>query len=182
MAYTLNIKCGNLLEEGDATFIVNPSNTRLILGSGVSMAFKRHCGSELQKEMFQKLEKIGHPLQQGDVVVTSSGNAKNFKYALNVAIMDYNAGVRYEQKMPTIKTIEHALKNIENYLAWYESNYREAIKIVLPLMGCGVGGMDKEAVIKLYKQFFERDVSFDCEVVVYGHTQEDYALLKFSLS
>lgn len=182
MAYTLNIKCGNLLEEGDATFVVNPSNTRLILGSGVSMAFKRHCGSKLQKEMFQKLEKIGHPLQQGDAVVTSSGNAKNFKYALHVAIMDYNYGVKYEQKIPTLQTIEHALQNIEEYIKWYGSNHYELIKIVLPLMGCGVGRLDKEAVIKLYKQFFERDVSFECEVVVYGHTQEDYALLQSSLS
>ncbi len=37
MAYHLNIKQGNLLEEKDATFIVNASNTRLLLGSGVSM-------------------------------------------------------------------------------------------------------------------------------------------------
>ena len=51
MSYQISIKQGNLLDEENATFIVNASNTRLILGSGVSMAFKRHCGIELQKVM-----------------------------------------------------------------------------------------------------------------------------------
>jgi len=45
MPYSIVIKQGNLLSE-EADFIVNASNTKLILGSGVSMAFKRHCGKK----------------------------------------------------------------------------------------------------------------------------------------
>jgi hypothetical protein len=52
------------------------------------------------------------------------------------------------------------------------------MKLVLPLMGCGVGGLDKLQVIQLYKIFFGRDVDFECEVVVYGYSDEDYALIK----
>lgn len=37
MSYSLFVKQGNLLSEEQATFIVNASNTKLILGSGVSM-------------------------------------------------------------------------------------------------------------------------------------------------
>lgn len=35
MNYKITIKEGNLLAEKDATFIVNASNTTMILGSGV---------------------------------------------------------------------------------------------------------------------------------------------------
>ncbi|MDF1874111.1 macro domain-containing protein [Sulfurimonas sp. SAG-AH-194-I05] len=58
MAYKLSVKQGNLLDEEEATFIVNASNTKLILGSGVSMAFKRHCGHKLQQEIFKSLKNI----------------------------------------------------------------------------------------------------------------------------
>jgi len=176
MAYTITVKQGNLLNE-EADFIVNPSNTRLILGSGVSMAFKRHCGIELQKEMDAALEAVGGVLKQGDVVVTSSAGAKNFKYTLHVAVMNYNPGVRYNEKNPTLETIQTALYNIENYLSEYAKKEQRRIKIALPLMGCGVGELDKGEVVKLYKRFFKRDVAFACEVVIYGYTQADYNLI-----
>ena len=181
MAYIIIIKQGNLLNE-ESDFIVNPSNTKLLLGSGVSMAFKRHCGIELQKEMDAALEAAGGLLKQGDVVVTSSAGAKNFKYALHVAVMNYNPGVRYKEKNPTLETIETALHNIENHLSEYAKKEQRKIKVALPLMGCGVGGLDKEDVIKLYKRFFERDVAFACEVVIYGYSKEDYKLLSYLIN
>jgi hypothetical protein len=45
-------------------------------------------------------------------------------------------------------------------------------------MGCGVGGLDKLEVIKLYKSFFQKEIDFECEVVIYGYTQEDFQLIK----
>jgi len=174
MPYKCIIKQGNLLEEESATFIVNASNTKLVLGSGVSMAFRHHCGNILQQEMNIKLQTIGK-LQKGDVVATSSGNAKNFKYALHVAVMDYNEGVSPEQKAPILQDIRSALKNIEKYVKWYiENKNTKDIKLVLPLMGCGVGGLNKDDVIKLYREFFCRDVAFECEVVIYGYNTPDY--------
>jgi len=50
MGYELENVKGNIVLI-DADFTVNASNTKLILGSGVSMAFKRHCGLRLQQEM-----------------------------------------------------------------------------------------------------------------------------------
>ena len=79
MNYEISIKLGNLLLEKDATFIVNTSNTTMILGSGVSMAFKRHCGLELQDAMNTQLKHRGN-INQGDVVKTLS-YATNFKYS-----------------------------------------------------------------------------------------------------
>lgn len=179
MSYFFTIKQGNLLEEPNATFIVNASNTRLLLGSGVSMAFKHHCGYELQREMTAKLESLGIALKKGDVVGTSSGKATNFEYALHGAIMDYNPGTRGEEKLPTLIDITNVLNNIESYLQWYiQEKNNNKLKLVLPLMGCGVGGLDKLEVIKLYKSFFQKEIDFECEVVIYGYTQEDFQLIK----
>lgn len=178
MAYRCSVKQGDLLSENDATFIVNASNTKLLLGSGVSMAFKHHCGNELQQEMNAKLETLPL-LKKGDVVATSSGNATNFSYALHAAIMDYNQGVRGEDKMPMLEDIAKALHNIESYLQWYAKQKSPTdMKLVLPLMGCGVGGLDKVFVIELYREFFTRDIPFECEVIIYGYSKEDFTLIK----
>jgi len=178
MSYYCIVKQGNLLNEEDATFIVNASNTKLILGSGVSMAFDRHCGRKLQSEMLLSLAEIGETLKQGDVLATSSGEANNFKYALHAAIMDYNTGTKHKDKTPTLEIVQHCLLNIEGYLEWYAQRSSKPIKLVLPLMGCGVGSLSIEDVAQLYSTYFEREVSFDCEVVVYGYSKEDYEAIK----
>ena len=178
MAYHLTIKQGDLLEENNATFIVNASNTRLLLGSGVSMSFKRHCGLELQHEMSSVLESIGQPLSKGDVIATSSVNATNFTYALHAAIMDYNEGTSESNKYPTLDDIKLTLEDIERYLEWYAKDNPESIKLVLPLLGCGVGGLNIADVFHIYESFFSRSVSFDSDVVIYIYYPEDYAVIQ----
>ncbi|MEE8588449.1 MAG: macro domain-containing protein [Sulfurimonadaceae bacterium] len=178
MSYICTVKQGDLLTEEDATFIVNASNTRLVLGSGVSMAFRDHCGKALQDEMSESLENMQEPLRQGDVIATSPGAAVNFKYALHAAIMNYDADTNYDDSAPTLDVIKRSLENIEGYLVRYDEKNSKPMKLVLALMGCGVGNLNKEDVIQLYKAFFEREVSFTCEVVVYGHSRGDYELIK----
>ena len=112
MPYTCIIKQGNLLNEENATFIVNASNTTLVLGSGVSAAFRKKCGMRLQEEMFSKLRSFEQTLHKGDVIATSSGDANNFKYALHAAVMDYNQGINGKDKLPSIDTINLILNNI----------------------------------------------------------------------
>jgi len=174
VSYKIIIKKGDLLAEIDATFIINASNTTLTLGSGVSMAFKRHCGLELQEEMLKALQIKGR-LNKGDVVRTPSC-ASNFKYALHCSVMDYNQGLK--DKNPTLQTIEDILENIENEIKNYHLHFEEKIKIVLPLLGCGVGGLEKKEVIKLYKKHFSKECRFECEVVIYGYDEEDFLSLE----
>jgi len=112
MPYTCTGKQGNLLNEENATFIVNASNTTLVLASEVSAAFRKKCGMQLQKEMFDKLESLEQKLQKGDVIATSSGDALNFKYALHAAVMDYIQGINSIDKFPTIDTVNLILNNI----------------------------------------------------------------------
>jgi O-acetyl-ADP-ribose deacetylase (regulator of RNase III) len=179
MSYTCTVKPGNLLNEKNATFIVNASNTTLLLGSGEYAAFRKKCGMQLQQEMFAKLQSLDQKLQKGDVIATSAGKATNFKYALHAAVMDYNQGINGKDKLPTIDTINLILNNIEPYLQWYSDTKKdETMKLVLPLMGCGVGGLNSKDVLETYKSFFAQESTFDCEVVIYGHSIEDYELAR----
>lgn len=172
MAYKITVKQGNLLRE-KADFIVNTSNTRLFLGCGVSLAFKRHCGHKLQNEMDEVIKSMKTDLIQGDIVLTSAQKATNFKYALHIAIMNYNQGIRGNQKNPTIEIVSKSLFNIEKYLLLYAQKSK-TVKVAIPLIGCGTGGLDKKKVINLYREFFSRSIEIDCEVVVYGYSIEDY--------
>ncbi len=183
--YKVCIKGGNLLLEDNVDFIVNASNTVLMLGSGVSMSFKRHCGNELQTEMSSLLEEIhstGYLLKQGDVIPSGTGKAKNFRHALHVAIMDYNKGVRINDKKPNISVIEKALNNIEVIILEYAKLHsKKEVSLVMPLMGCGFGGLNKEEVINIYQKFFlnKGDISdIVCNVILYGYSDLDVITLK----
>ena len=176
MAYAIAIKQGDLFSEKSATFIVNPSNTTLTLGSGVSMSFRHHCGAELQIEMHNQLKDSCVKLQKGDVVLTSTYGASQFKYALHVAIMDYSNGLSSPSKNPTKDDILKALQNIEKHLLNF-SDSETSLKMILPLMGCGVGSLPKKEVIEIYKNFFCRLTEIDCEIVIYGYSEEDFNLL-----
>jgi len=149
----------------DADFMVNASNTKLILGSGVSMAFKRHCGVELQHLMNNARSKImrdGHVINQGDVIATSSAQAKNFKYALHAAVIKYGQGVKRLERKPSLETIECILCNTIPYLEWYSNKVNETIVIIFPYLGCGVGGLNKSDVLSVFEEFSSLNIKFDC--------------------
>ena len=174
--YNLTHKRGTLFNENNATFAVNPSNTQLILGSGVSMAFKRECGFDLQHIMNEALLKVDGTLQQGDVIATAPGISTKFKIALHVAVMNYDEGTSRINKLPTLQVISDALHNIEGYLKWYATFHNENIKLVMPMIGCGTGGLNITEVAQIYKDFFSRDIDFNCEVIVYHLNTNNLAI------
>ncbi len=179
MPYCIRIGQGDLLEEPSADFIVNPSNTALILGSGVSAAFARACGPQLQQRMTQK-RKETQPLAKGDVVETPPGRCSRFHAVLHACVMDYNPGA--SETAPTPNDIEVILNNIESVVSRAARGRDTPVKLVMPLMGTGVGGLDKETVIEIYRRFFSRPVSFACDVVLYGHTPQDARRLGLAFS
>ncbi len=183
--YLVEIKQGNLVLEQNVDFIVNASNTRLVLGSGISMSFFRHCGHKLQIEMNELLTEIhssGYLLKKGDAVPSSSGGADNFKHALHVATVDSNKGVHFMKKNPTLSTIDLALTNIERVLIEYvKLHNKKQVSLVLPLLGCGIGGLNKQDVIDKYDKFFTSnngsETDIVCRIILYGYGSEDMPLL-----
>lgn len=173
MAYSVVLKRGDMLCEEWAEFVVNPSNTSLILGSGVSAALQNLCGRELQKEMDSAKEQVGGEIKQGDVLPTLS-TCDKFLYILHAAVMDYTQKRRaFGEANPTLQTIETILFNIESILLAHCQS-RKNTKLLLPFMGCGVGGLHIKDVAVVYKEFFARSVEFGCEVVIYAYGMDDY--------
>lgn len=175
--YKIIIKQGNLLDEENADFIVNPSNTALVLGSGVSMAFKRHCGHELQIQMtdiLNELKNSNYRIKKGDVVPSRSGDSNNFK-------MDYNPGVHFKDKHPVIDDIVTCLHNIQDIILEYSKLHNKSrISLVIPLMGTGHGGLNKIDVVNQYYKFFSTKQKYsiiDCTTRIYGYSQDDINLL-----
>jgi O-acetyl-ADP-ribose deacetylase (regulator of RNase III) len=164
--------CGNLITL-EADFIVNASNTELILGSGVSMAFHRHCGNELQKEMNKAKDEIlekGSKILPGDVVATHSCNADNFKFALHAAVINYTKGTKQAERKPTLDTIKDILYNTIPYLEWYSRKTNEEIKIVFPYLGCGAGGLNKTDVFNLFDEFTNQHFELKCSIILCDYT------------
>lgn len=168
---SFKIKYGNLVEE-NATFIVNASNTELTLGSGVSHAFSEHCGgAKYQQELYEIKKKLG-VIEQGDVILSSSGSATNFKYALHLAVMNYSDSSK--PPYPSYIQIQRALNAILNIVE--ERVKKENIqnpKLVLPLLGCGIGGLQKEKVFLLVKSVFQKS-TVGLDVIVYFHDKQDF--------
>ena len=182
MSYRLIAKQGSIFDEPHATFIVNPSNTRLLLGNGVSRAFAKECGKELQEEMNNALLNIEGALKQGDVVATGPGKSKKFDIALHAAIMNYDPGTRQLDKYPTLQTISDALKHIEQYLQWYAKYKSKTMKLVLPMMECGVGGLSIADVAKVYRDFFNKETDYDSEVIIYNLDEKNHKIVNATIS
>ena len=96
--------------------------------------------------------------------------------------MNYDPGTKQLDKYPTLQTISDALKNIENYLQWYAKNKSPKIKLVLPMMGCGVGRLSIEDVAKLYVDFFSKEVDYNCEVIIYNLHETNQEMVKNLIS
>lgn len=183
MAYEFEVCQGNLAED-PSTFVVNSSNTLLQIGSGISAAFRKACGEDLQEIMGYAREEFEYKagkLHQGDVVLTDAAEANHFQYILHAVLMNYQAG---QDDHPSLSVIEQCLTNIhkivkETILSHPNLIQSNNIRLALPLLGTGEGGLDKKQVIALYRDFFihtQIDAKVTC--AIYGFTTEDYELIK----
>jgi len=144
-------------------YVVNPSNTVLSLGSGVSGVLKIMC-PELQNVMWEYLNRNGF-LNPGDVAVTPYP-CNEFDYAIHAAVMDYRDNALKIE--PDFKRIEMICKKIAFLLK------DEEVKVITPLLGTGVGGLDKEKVYKIMKKYF---LPIKAEVILVVHNKKDYEKL-----
>jgi len=133
---TIQIRYGNLVKS-KSDFIVNASNTELILGSGVSRAFRKHCGELYQQKVYEDRRRYRFQygeIRQGDVVSGGTGTAKNFQFALHVAVMNFSDSSL--SSYPTKKLIMRGLKNVRASVeALSQSNGIQNPSLAIPLVG-----------------------------------------------
>jgi O-acetyl-ADP-ribose deacetylase (regulator of RNase III) len=133
----IEVKPGSLTD-GDASVLVNASNTGLRLGSGVSHAIRLGCGgADYQKTLFTFLEdELGGELPPGDVCLTDAGSHPRARHVLHAAVMDYREGspAGREPDATRIEAICQKLWPAVEALGGEQS-------IAMVALGAGTGGM-----------------------------------------
>lgn len=123
--------------------IVNPSNTELILGGGVSGAIIKAGGSKIQEEC----EKFGN-IGLGEVVVTSAGNLK-VKHILHAATLSLGTWA-------TQNSVKKALHN-----ALEMADKLQLSSIAMPALGAGNGALPISKVVAIFydelKKYFSKE-------------------------
>jgi len=112
-------------QEVDA--IVNPANSRLIMGGGVAGAIKRVGGEEIEDEAVKHA-----PVPVGEAVATGAGKLKA-KYVIHATTMERPAMSIGKRNVSL--SVKGALKCAEGL---------EIRSIAFPGMGTGVGGLSLE--------------------------------------
>lgn len=131
---TLNLKFGDLFEvEADA--VGHGTNTHGLMGAGIAVLFrKRH------PEMYERYNELckifGDELGGHAYIYLSDNQAPNYNYVANI----------FSQKAPganaKVDLFVNGVKDAFKQL-WAE-NEIEAPHLAIPLIGCGIGGLEWE--------------------------------------
>lgn len=77
-----------------------------------------------------------------------------------------------------LNTIEAILQNVEQILL---NDERKHLNLAIPMIDCGVGGLDIKDVFEIYKKYFQSKQNFDksCDIMVFAYTKDNYNLINF---
>ncbi|WP_457637711.1 macro domain-containing protein [Oceanithermus sp.] len=144
---------------GDA--IVNAANDRLILGSGVAGAIRVRGGPSIQEECNRH-----GPIRVGEAAVTGAGNLP-VKYVIHAAVLGAEPA--------SYETVRRATR------AALEKARSLGLKsVAFPLLGTGVGRLDREKVAEIMLAEF-KNAPDDIEVTLYGYTDADVEAIRRAL-
>ena len=90
----IEIRQGDITDQGDIDAIVNAANTDLVLGAGVAGAIRRKGGAIIDQEGQRQA-----PIRLGEAVVTTAGSLPN-KYVIHAAAMGFRSEDRTFPKDP----------------------------------------------------------------------------------
>jgi O-acetyl-ADP-ribose deacetylase (regulator of RNase III) len=121
---------GSLLE-AEAEVIVNPANSRGLMGGGVAGAIRRFGGEEIEREAVSKA-----PIPVGEAVFTTAGRLK-FRGVIHAPTMEEPAMRTTEEKVR--KAVRAALKVADEM----------CFKVIaFPGMGTGVGRVPRDVAAR----------------------------------
>jgi O-acetyl-ADP-ribose deacetylase (regulator of RNase III) len=152
-ASRLRIQEGDITElETDA--IVNPANTRLVLGAGVAGAIRAKGGPSIQAEC----DRLG-PIGLGEVAVTGAGELRA-RCIFHAAAMELGGSVSEETlRRVTLRCLE-------------EAEARGLRSLALPAIGSGIGGLGMQRCAELMLEVVEGHLAA-------GSTLEDVRFVLF---
>ena len=143
-------------QEVDA--IVNPANSRLIMGGGAAGAIKRAGGKEIEDEAVKHA-----PVPVGEAMATGAGRLKA-KYVIHAPTME--RPVMHIGKRNVGLSVRGALKCAEGL---------EIRSIAFPGMGTGVGGLSLEeaarAMVNEVKEHIDKRTTLN-QIVLIGFGED----------
>ncbi len=146
---------------GDA--VVNAANNHLVLGAGVAGAIRRAGGPSIQEECDRYVRAHG-PIRVGEAVATGGGSLAA-RWVIHAAAMgDEDASER---------TIRDATAN-----ALRVAGELKVRSIAFPVLGSGVAGFPLTRAAEVMLEAVRAAPALPAEVVVYGYTPADAAVLR----
>ena len=112
------------ITQSQADAIVNPANSRLMMGGGVAGAIKRIGGTAIEKEALQKA-----PIRVGEAIATNAGKL-GARYVIHAPTMS----------LPAMSTDLGSVAKATSAALRVARNLRLS-SIAIPGMGTGVGGV-----------------------------------------
>lgn len=112
------------ITQSQAEAIVNPANSRLMMGGGVAGAIKRIGGPTIEKEALQKA-----PIRVGEAIATNAGKL-GARYVIHAPTMS----------LPAMSTDLRSVEKATSAALRVAKNLR-LTSIAIPGMGTGVGGV-----------------------------------------
>jgi len=140
---------------------VNAANDLLILGSGVAGAIRERGGPAIQQEC----ERHG-PIAVGEAALTGAGKLA-VSYVIHAAVLGAEPASYDSVRRATRAALALARRHGMQTVAF-------------PLLGTGVGGLDREEVARIMLQQF-KNAPDDIEVTLYGYGPADTAAIRRAL-
>jgi hypothetical protein len=134
--------CRGNIFQSEKPFLVNPVNTVGVMGKGLALQFKRRYPGDMDA-FYRTLCRSGR-LQVGVPVIWRS------PYSQNVMFFPTKRHWREPSQMSYIK------QGLEYYIT-----YLGDCDAAFPLLGAGLGGLDRESVLDVMESYL-RDT--DCEI------------------
>ena len=180
--------------------IVNSSNTRLSLGTGVSKRISELCGgNEYQVSLRELLaeawpdessDEVYGRLPHGEAILTHAGRASDiFKAIVHVAAVDYEhiaqSGDAPQQHSTNCKIIETCSENLLREVQQFAyQNDLSTISVGIPLMGSSSGKLSPidsaesicNGIRKFFTDFLQRqgEQSNITEVSIVAYDEDSY--------
>lgn len=160
----IEIRVGDIADQGDLDAVVNAANTELWMGSGVAGALKRRGGQAVEREAMAQ-----GPISLGDAVITSAGTLPN-RWVIHAAAMGYRTEDEAVPKTPgTGSSAEVIASCVRRALELAERN--GARSIGFPALATGVAGFPVDecaaAMIGAVRAYATADAATHIERVVF---------------
>jgi O-acetyl-ADP-ribose deacetylase len=140
--------------------IVNAANNHLVLGAGVAGAIARRGGAAIQAECARH-----GPIRVGEAALTGAGDLR-CRYVIHAAAMGDEPVSERSIRAATRASLQLAAQHKIRDMAF-------------PILGTGVGGFPFRRAVEIMVEVTreEAPVAADLDVVLYGYTAQDAAVI-----